>query len=211
MQSSRHAACARPVARVSRGVRVLRGAAAALVATLLAAASHGIAGGVVTWASVAATVVFTLPLCVALAGRVGSLWRLSIAVSASQFVYHWTFAGLGLTSGAAADAPMVSPHAAHLAALESFAPDLASAGAADASMWFWHAVAAVLTITLLARGERAVMALGRTLLRALPVTLVRLPVPVPRPTPCLTSPRIPLQDRLLAASAITLRGPPCAA
>lgn len=210
MQSSRHAARARPAIRVSRGARVLRGAAGALVATLLAAASHGIAGGVITWASVVATVIFTLPLCVALAGRVGSLWRLSVAVAASQFVYHWTFAGLGLTSGAATGAPMSSPHAAHLAAIQSFAPDLASAGAADASMWFWHAVAAALTIGLLARGERAGNALLRTLLRALPVAVVRSPLPAPRPALQLAAPRFPLRDQLFSSAAITHRGPPCA-
>ncbi len=197
---------------MTRGVRVLRGSLGASVAVLLAAASHGIAGGVITWASVAATVVLTLPLCVALAGRVGSVWRLALAVSAAQFLYHWTFAGLGVAapgaSGAAGATP-VSPHAAHLAALESFSPRLAEAGTADTAMWIWHLIAAVLTTVLLARGERAFLALGRALRRVLterPRQLAPLPRAL-RPAARFAAPRA-LLDRLLTAGAITRRGPP---
>lgn len=211
MLSSRHAARTHPVARVSRGARVFRGAVGALVATLLAAASHSLAGGVITGASVVATVIFTLPLCVALAGRVGSLWRLSIAVGVAQFVYHWTFAGLGLASSSAAGGPMVSPHAAHLAAIQSFTPELAAAGAADATMWIWHAIAAVLTIALLHRGEHAFLALRRALLRALPSPIVRELAPIERPLPQVITEVPLLRDRFFLTSAITHRGPPRAA
>lgn len=190
---------------------MFRGAVGALIATLLAAASHSLAGGVITSASVAATVIFTLPLCVALAGRVGSLWRLSVAVGVAQFVYHWTFAGLGLASGSAAGGPMESPHAAHLAAIQSFTPELAAAGAADASMWIWHGIAAVLTICLLHRGEHAFLALRRALLRALPTERVREPAPLARPLPQFLAAVAPLCDRFLLTSAITHRGPPRAA
>lgn len=194
---------------MTRGVRVFRGSLGATVAVLLAAASHGIAGGVITWPSVAATVVLTLPLCVALAGRIGSVWRLALAVSAAQFLYHWTFAGLGISAASGGGSEVVSPHAAHFAALESFSPRLAEAGAADTAMWVWHVIAAVLTTVLLARGERAFLALGRALQRVFPVRQRAL-IPISdRIAPSLNfvvPPR--LRDRLLATGAISRRGPP---
>ncbi len=194
---------------MTRGVRVFRGAIGAAVAVALAAASHGLAGGVITWPSVVATVVLTLPLCVALAGRVGSIWRLALAVSAAQFLYHWTFAGLGIAAAGGPDGAPVSPHAAHFAALEAFSPRLAEAGAADTTMWVLHVCAAALTTVLLARGERAVVALGRALRRVLPSRRRSL-TPSPhraRVLPRFAAPR-QLRDRLLAVGAISRRGPP---
>ncbi len=198
---------------VSRAARTLRGAAAAGAATLLAAASHALVGGTVTCIAVVATMVLALPICTALAGRLGSLWRLSAAVLLAQFLYHWSFAGLGgrIAGGGASGSPEPA-HAEHLRAVTSFAPQLASAGTANASMWIAHLVAATLTITLLHRGERAVLGLLRLMLRALPLERPRaLSVP--------TAPRsaLPLTDfplprlRLWVASAITHRGPPAAA
>ena len=210
MLSTRPATRARPTPRVSRGQRVLRGSLGAVVATLLAAASHGLAGGVITWASVAATIIFTLPLCVAFAGKVGSLWRLTTAVAAAQFLYHWMFAGLGLASGAGPQTGIpAAPHAAHLATLQSFSPDLASAGAADAAMWLGHAIAAIATIGLLHRGERAFLALRHALRRVPPDRASRTPAPLARPVRALgVLAEVTLRDRLLTASAITRRGPP---
>ncbi len=197
---------------MDRGVRVLRGSLGATIATLVAALSHALAGGVITPASVLATIIATLPLCVWLAGRVGSLWRLTLAVGASQFLYHWTFAGLGLVTGTGPGVPM-SPHAAHFAALQSFTPDLVAAGAADVAMWSWHVVAACLTIVLLHRGERAFVALCRVLRRALPDRAA------PTLTPALrrTAPHLgaiagtTLHELLSTAMVITRRGPPHAA
>lgn len=199
---------------MSRAVRTARGAAGALIASLFAAASHALAGGIITPLAVIATTILALPLCVALAGRTGSLWRLSLGVAASQFVYHWTFAGLGMpstlatgaeSSGATASAP-VSPHAAHLSALP-FTPELISSGAADAWMWLSHAVAAALTIALMHRGERAALTLARVILRALPVTVPR-PLNVPERTPPLLEFRTPLRLRAALLSPISHRGPP---
>lgn len=210
MQSTRHAARVHPVPRVNRGVRVLRGSIGALLAASLAAASHGLAGGVITWTSVAATVVVTLPLCVALAGRVGSVWRLTLAVAMAQFMYHWTFAGLGLASGAGSGSDTaISPHAAHLAALQTFTPSLASAGAADAAMWVGHVIAAALTIALLYRGERAFVALGSALRRVLFTAPALLLTSFARALPRVSAAGgSSLRERLLSASAISRRGPP---
>jgi len=136
---------------MSRAVRTARGAFGALTATVLAAASHALAGGDVTAFAVVTTALFALPLCVLLAGRTGSLWRLALAVSAAQFVYHWSFSGLGI-AGSASSAEPVPLHAMHLGA---FAPALSGAGAgvapgtgfAAADLWMWgaHALAALAT------------------------------------------------------------------
>lgn len=192
---------------MSRGARTARGAAGALAATLLAAASHGIAGGAITWPAVAVTAILALPLCTALAGRIASLWRLAAAVGIAQFLYHWIFAGIDLV-GTARTGPAVSPHAAHLAALQNFAPEVATPASADAAMWLGHAIAAVLTVALLHRGEHAWLALGRLVRRVLPRPRPRLVAVSWRPAIRPLIFRAPLRTRTSAHSAISHRGPP---
>lgn len=192
---------------MSRGVRTARGAAIAVSASLLAAASHALAGGEVTELSVLATAIFALPLSMALAGRRPSLWRLTLAVSIAQFVYHWCFAGFGLFSergGLSTPAPL---HAAHLAQLESFVPDLATAATAGAAMWLSHAVAAVITIALLYRGEVAYRVLAQLVQRVLP--RVRFAIAVaPRRVVLVPSRRVAAPLQLAQLSPISHRGPP---
>lgn len=204
---------------MSRAVRTARGVFGALTATALAAASHAVAGGAVTPLAVVATALFALPLCVLLAGRTGSLWRLALAVTGAQFVYHWSFSGLGVTAvssaaSAASDAP-VSLHAAHLGMLSPTfsglvsAPEASTAAAAgDAWMWAAHALAALLTIALMHRGERAILRLVRVLREAAPV---RVPVPVrlpARPATLAFFTALPSRAQPVFLSAITHRGPP---
>lgn len=193
--------------RMSRTARTARGTLGALAATLLAAASHALAGGTVTALSIAATALVALPLCVALAGRLGSLWRLALAVCASQFLYHWSFWGLGATSPAGAS-PRPQGHAAHLATV--FSPDLVSNGTADAWMWAAHAVAALLTIALLHRGERAAIGMAQLVLRVLPLALPRIPALPVGAGLRLHDRAVHLRERLTVLSAISHRGPPLA-
>ena len=204
---------------MSRAVRTARGVFGALTATVLAAASHAVAGGTVTPLAVVATALFALPLCVLLAGRTGSLWRLALAVTGAQFVYHWSFSGLGVTavssSGSTVVDSSVSLHAAHLGMLSPAFSGLASAPgpnatepAADAWMWAAHALAALLTIALMHRGERAIMRLVRVLREAAPV---RVPVPVrlpARPATLAFFTVLPSRAQPVFLSAITHRGPP---
>jgi hypothetical protein len=197
-----------------------------LAATLFAAASHAIGGGEVAPLALLVTVVLALPLCVALAGRLGSLWRLSLAVAASQFLYHWCFSALGSSvpgsSALGSSAPGSSalgavpagPHAAHLGGLIPM-PRLATAagaaeafGAAEAAMWGAHAIAAVLTIALLHRGERAALGLARLIGRALPLALPRAVAVPERATVRPVSAPSRFGARLTALSAISHRGPP---
>jgi hypothetical protein len=79
-------------------VLLLRGWAAAVVATLLAAGSHTLAGTTagghdagpapVVWLL---TLALAGPLCTALAGRSLSWWRLWSAVGSSQLLFHWLY------------------------------------------------------------------------------------------------------------------------
>lgn len=196
---------------LSRAARTARGTLGAALSTVLAAASHSLAGGEISAFAVIVTAVIALPFCVALAGRVASLWRVAIAVGASQFLYHWAFAGIGVTGDLAGfPAFPTGSHAAHLASLERFVPDVVEAGTADALMWILHAAAAVLSTALVARGERAVVALGRSIRRVVPQPFSlaafecrRLP-PVRREAPAL-------RDQLLSYDCWSLRGPPHAA
>lgn len=203
-----------------RALRVARGGAAAAGATLIAALSHSLAGGDMSGLAMVATAIVAWPLCTALAGRVGSLWRLSIAVTAAQFLFHWSFAGLG-TSTRIAGSPLIGGghHAAHAGhgmiagdglVSGGLANGLAPSMGADTTMWLLHAVAAILTITLLHRGERAVIALAGLILRALPFPAPRLRVAevraaLRRP---VASPRRMVGNGLFSPAAITHRGPP---
>lgn len=196
---------------MSRQARVARGALGALAATVLAAASHGLAGGEISAFAVLATAAVALPICVALAGRVGSFWRLALGVTAAQFLYHWAFAGIGLGLGSAQGASPAPLHAAHLNMVTSFSADLGAAGSADAIMWLGHALAAALTVALLHSGERACIGLLRLVASAIPSSV---PAPVaitgPRPLRPLFF-RAQLRVRLAALSAMSHRGPPLSA
>lgn len=200
---------------MSRAVRTARGAFGALAATLLAAVSHACAGGEITPLAVIATALLALPLCVLFAGKVGSLWRLALAVTAAQFVYHWSFSGLGASVTLNTNGDPVSPHAVHLGMLApaSFTPDIAASSSnGDASAWMWaaHALAAVLTIALMHRGEQAALHLARVLRTVLPAQVpsaVRLPV---RPAILEFFTALPSCAEPAFLSAISHRGPPAA-
>lgn len=201
--------------QTSRPVRALRGTAGSLIAALFAAASHALAGGSITWLSVVVTAVLALPLCVLLAGRIASLWRLTVAVGGAQFLYHWIFSGVGASTGGMTDPAAVSPHAAHLGVLQAFTPATSAAGAqAGTAMWLSHALAAAITIALIYRGERAFVALLQIVRRAVPLPSVmaaRLTFELANvvlPRIAAAAPLTALRDRLLSAAAITHRGPP---
>ncbi len=181
---------------------------------MIAALSHALGGEEVTVSAIAATAILALPLCVALAGRIGSLWRLSVAVISSQFVYHWSFSSIGIGSSSTANpgqgglASPPDPHAAHLEALRAFTPELVSTGALNIAMWLSHAIAAILTIALLYRGERAFLEVLRLVSQALPFSL-------PEAAAIPSRPRLPRPEtdaqprlRLIVGTGVSYRGPP---
>lgn len=125
-----------PRAAPARGpARLLRGWAAAVVATLWAAGSHTVASLSTRSADLPApgpipdhlhdagpapivwilTLALAGPLCTALAGRRLSWWRLAAAVSASQLLFHWLYsiAAVPAEAGALSRLRTAAGHAGH--------------------------------------------------------------------------------------------------
>ena len=142
-----------------RATRVLRGAVAAGFAVFVAAFSHvavgGTAPGVV---GLALGFAFAVLVCVALAGRSLSVLRLSIAVGLSQLVFHLIF-----SLGAPTDVTAVM--SGHHSSMVTFTSSSTMGGAVMQGcdwMWAGHAVAAILTVFALTRGERVIRGLFQT-------------------------------------------------
>lgn len=197
--------------RAGRAQRAGRGIAAAAAATFIATVSHASVGAALPPAlNVAIALCLAAPVCVMLAGRSMSWWRLSIAVVLSQALFHGILAldlrgdgvaatgvhhgGAALLLDASASAHLPATHAAH-------------------SPWMWaaHALAAVVTILALGRGEQAARAIVRFLVAA-----VRALRPVhglgPETDAVLPAPAAPLLTRAMTVlSPMRHRGPPRAA
>lgn len=202
-----------------RGVRARRlrlGTVAASVSTSVALTSHVAAGGGMPGAvGILLPLLVAIAVCIRLAALRHSLVRLGLSVAASQFAFHTLFV-FGSRSAPTSSAPAV-PHAHHVdpaAALAAFGTaGTVHSGHEDASMWFLHAIAAVVTTLALHRGESVLAALGA--LRAFVARMLALPrlarpaIPVPPSSPRLTLdlPWVPfLQERV--ATCLGLRGPP---
>ena len=172
----------------ARRLRVLRGSAAAFVATILASPAHTLSGGGAPplWLLLAVTVL-AVPIAVALIGRRPSLPRLAGTVAVAQIMLHTAFAAVGT------DAP---------ATLHGHDVALAPT---DAGMTAGHAVAAVVTTFLLATGERMLAATARGIRRVLRAPDPRaLPVAAP-PRPVSWRPRL---HAVLILTSLSRRGPP---
>ncbi|MBN9201811.1 MAG: hypothetical protein ABS61_08570 [Microbacterium sp. SCN 70-18] len=179
--------------RPSRASRVSRGLLAAGVATFVALLSHVAAGG-----AMPGLLGIILPLVLAaaastlLVGRRLSVWRLSLAVMLSQALFHVLFVlGAAPVAGAGADAALHASghdHGGMTSTLSAAEPAVTGAMLhGDAIMWVLHALAAVVTIAALHRGERACAILRQTAVdaarwarRLVLVALVFVPV---APTP----------------------------
>lgn len=148
----------------SRKPAVVRGFAAASLATFAALAGHVTGGGqmpgsigiLIPW-------VLSFMVCVLLAGRKLSVIRLSLSVAISQFLFHVLFVlGTIQPSGQAVGhvhgAPLVLPAAI----------GMTEAVAADGLMWVGHLMAALVTVVVAYRGERMLLAL-----RALAIQVAR--------------------------------------
>jgi len=157
------------LASASRGARVGRGAVVSVVAVLLAAVSHVASGGPTpgTTGTIMA-LTFAFLVSIALSGRRLNIVRLSLSVALAQVAFHLMF-GIG---AAAAGAEPVSASGAHrtvMAGMLGMAGEggrmlgnaSPSTGAADTMdmttdprMWLGHALAALITVALLHRGEK---------------------------------------------------------
>lgn len=198
----------------SRATRAARGVGGAIVITLLAAVSHSFAGGMASIGTVICAAILTSPLCVLLAGRLASAWRLTLAVGVSQLFYHWLFVNFTLTP-ATFFAPLHT-HTHHFAGgmLHGGAAGNLAAHASHADsplMWLLHALAAVCTVLILLHGDRAVLRLGEQLaavaftLWRIPARAFQLPGVSIRPRQIF---RQPFALQIFASARITHRGPP---
>jgi hypothetical protein len=127
-----------------------------------------------------------------------------------QLWLHWSFGALSAAAPVGGPARLASNHPGHAAAAippEMLHPSMAASAAdMDGAMFAAHAVATLVTALLLARGERALSALGAWLrpLVQLPEPVAVVPARVPGPcTAILTLPRVRVGRRLP-----TRRGPP---
>ncbi len=150
--------------RRSRTPRVARGAIVASVATFTALLSHVVAGGAVPGPlGILAPWLLALMASTLLAGRSLSFARLGASVVLSQALFHTLFVMGAVAPTAAMPAMSHHDHGAMSLGMDAASPAPAagflSALCADPAMWALHAIAAIVTVALLYRGERAARAL----------------------------------------------------
>lgn len=158
-------------------------------------------GIVVPWA-------LSFMICVLLAGRRLSAIRLTLSVGISQFLFHVLFV-LGAISPTGAMSG--HQHGSHL--VLSDASGVAEAITAGGMMWFGHAIAALVTIAALYRGERLLLTLRELAQRSIrwvrrridAITVAPRPLPSSAPTPGDT---IPALRSALLLSPLRGRAPP---
>ncbi|KFF59707.1 hypothetical protein JF66_09455 [Cryobacterium sp. MLB-32] len=200
----------------TRWARFTRGWIVAVVSTFVAAVSHTVGGGAGPGLlPIVVSLAFAGMICVVLAGRTLSLWRGTLAVLASQVIFHGLFS-VG-SSGGSLSPEAITASATHqhgqvpgiIEATGSAA--MSGAGHEGTTMWAAHLVAAVVTIAALRFGERAFWGLLETaalILRALfqpGLTMVVPPVTGRRPTTArVSAPR----DLLVLLTSVRRRGPP---
>lgn len=185
-----------------RHVRALRGAAAAWIATLVAATAHTLAGGgAPSPGLVAATGILATPFAVALIGRRLSAWRVGATVLAAQAFFHVAFA---VTAGAETSASSAL-HTHHV--ITEGTGTLAAVIVPDAPMLAGHVIAAVATVIALFSGERMLRALGHGI-RSL-FSCLHAIVPPPRaPRLVAATSRIARSAAAVVLSDLSRRGPP---
>jgi hypothetical protein len=190
-------------------MRVLGGALAAVFATSVAGFSHVLAGGAVpSAAAMALSLALSIPVCIALVGPALSLWRTTAAVAVTQALFHFLFAGIS-SSGTIT----MSSHMGHDGSgiVASGAGTAATSGH-SVSMWFAHAVAAVLTVLALRYTESALLRLRETAhvfvgsLTIVPTTARFLGEIRTTRIGCTT--RVVVRDLTLLFSTLRHRGPP---
>lgn len=151
----------RPALPVDDGARLVRGAAGAVLAVGLAAASHTVlgAGHVPHPLVLVLAVALAAPICTLLAGRRLCLPRVVAAVLGSQALLHGLCALPAPAPGALSSLPAAAGHSGHLghAVPAGLTTPPAATAAADqhgVAMLAAHAAAALLTVLLIRHGER---------------------------------------------------------
>lgn len=147
------------------------------------------------WIGIVVPLMISVPVCVVLAGRSLSAVRLGLAVGISQTLFHTLF-----VLGTFAPSSGVATNRAHVHQVGLSMPMDAAAETvvtgAGAAMWLAHAIAAIVTVAAVHRGEatgRRLIELARRLL-----SWVRRRIP----TPSIFSPPVP---RLVRAGVVSVR------
>lgn len=194
---------------MSAGSRLSSAVVRAALSTLVALASHVAAGGQMPTApGLVVPLALSTAVCFQLAGKGLSLWRLSTAVLASQWIFHQLF---GLGSGSATLTTTGGIHAGH--DVGSISVHAAGHAHAGGSMTFAHLVAALITIAAIFKAEQLLVALARCTrwLHALIMSrLVATPTYVTSAAPSATIYGWRLGPPVLcvASSPVSRRGPP---
>jgi hypothetical protein len=181
----------------SRWSRVARGGAAATFATLTAAVSHGLAGGIPpTVFGLVASLVISGMVATVLAGRRLSWVRLTLTIGISQVLFHALFSGLGT--------PVVAEHVHAAGRIDALTATHDHQG-----MWLAHVAAGVVTLLAFRYGEVAFWGMAR-LAQLLVSRLVRRVIPSPASLPPRLAPVAPLLAPLSAVLVTSMRdrGPP---
>ncbi len=193
----------------------MRGTIAAAVATFVALLSHIAGGGAMPgWVGIAVPALLSFVVCTFLAGRAFSLVRMSVAVSLSQLLFHTLFV-LGLFAPGVATGHNHDMNAVSAAVTTTSADDMITMVHADATMWIWHAIAAIVTTAALYRGERAFAQL-RTLAADVVVWLrhrilvVLTPLTPPATVRQRAATAVLVLPRRVHLASVRRRGPPLA-
>ena len=194
---------------MSRLERLLRAAAAACLATAVAVAVHVAGGGPMPAApGILVPLALAFAVSVQLAGAVLSRWRLAVAVTVSQALFHATFS---LGSGPHLEATG-GAHAAHDAsqlALHAVGSPMAHSHLTP-MMLAAHASGALATYAVLRRADVLVALVRRAatalVARLAPTTHARPRLAAARPTPVGRG-RIPVPAKIVTLPRV-VRGPP---
>lgn len=181
----------------SRWGRVARGWTAAGFATVTAAVSHTLAGGIPpTMLGMLVSLFLGATVSTVLTGRTLSILRLGLSMGVSQVLFHALFSGLGT--------PTVVTHEHTATMVAGIAPTHD-----HAAMWIAHVLAGVVTLVVFRFAERAFWGLGERA-RLLVTRLVGAVVPVAIVRVRMLAPAFPLVPILGArhVSPMRYRGPP---
>ncbi|MCU1407689.1 MAG: hypothetical protein JWQ43_3992 [Glaciihabitans sp.] len=157
------------VDQATRWARVLRGTLAAFFATFVAAFSHVLGGGALpSAAALSFTLAMSTLVCIALAGRVMSLWRTTLAVGVSQVLFHGLFSTMS-SAGTVNDSATASlfesaAHAGHSSGSVTIGviADGAPMVTHSSAMWLAHVVAGLVTILAVRYAENALVTVRET-------------------------------------------------
>lgn len=142
---------------MSAASRLSRAVTGAALSTLVALASHVLAGGAMPSApGIAVPLLLSTAVCFQLAGKELSLWRLSVAVVASQWIFHQLFV---LGAGGAQVTSSGGIHAGH--EWGSISVHGAAHSHSDGPMTLAHLIGAAVTITAIFKAEQLLAILGR--------------------------------------------------